>query len=89
MDSFSKPRRSDRNNGGGIMISRRDTISRKILEKHIFPIDVEIIFVELDFRKCKWLICGTYHPPSHSHEYFFNNLHKALDTQVSMIKFCL
>ena len=81
MDGFSKPYRLDRNkNGGGVMIFIRDTISSKILEKHIFPNDVESIFVELNFRKCKWLLCGTYHPPSQSDEYFFNNLDKALDT---------
>ena len=81
MDGFSKPYRLDRNkNGGGIMIFIRYTVSSKILEKHIFPNDVESIFVELNFRKCKWLLCGTYHPPSQSDEYFLNNLDKALDT---------
>ena len=61
------------------MIYIRDTISGKILE-NTFPNDVERIFVVLNFIKCKWLICGTYHLPSHSDKYFFNNLHKALDT---------
>ena len=47
MDGFSwKSYRLDRNkNGGGIMIFIRDTISSKILGKHIFPNDVESIFV--------------------------------------------
>ena len=81
MNGFSKSYRLDRNkNGGGVMIFIRDTISSKILKKHIFPNDVESMFVELNFRKCKWLLCGTYHPPSQSDEYFFNNLDKALDT---------
>ena len=81
MDGFSKPYRLDRNkNGGGVMIFIRDTISSKILEKHIFPNDVESIFVELNFRKCKWLLCGTYHPPSQSDECLFNNLDKVLDS---------
>ena len=62
------------------MIFIWDSIPSKILEKHIFPNDVESIFVELNFRKCKWLLCGTYHPPSQSDEYLFNNLDKALDT---------
>ena len=81
IDGFSKPYRLDRNkNGGGIIIFIRDTFSSKILEKHIFPNHVEGIFVELNFRKCKWLLCGTYQPLSQSDEYFFNNLDKALDT---------
>ena len=65
MDGFFKPCRLDRNKiGGGIMVFIHNTISRKILEKHIFAINVESIFVELNLRKCKWLLCGTYHPPS-------------------------
>ena len=49
MDCFFKPDRLNRNkNGGGIMIFIRDTVSSKILEKHIFPNDIESIFVELN-----------------------------------------
>ena len=58
MDGFPKPYRLERNKTG-IIILIRDTISSKILEKHIFPNDIESIFVELNFRKCKWLLCGT------------------------------
>ena len=62
------------------MIFMRGTISSKILEKHIFPNGVESIFVEHSFRKCKWLLWGTYHPSYQSDEYFFNNPDEALDT---------
>ena len=69
---FSKPYRLDRNsNGGGVMIYVREDISCKKLEKHNFPHDVEGIFVELNFRKCKWLLFGTYHQPSQNDLYFF------------------
>ena len=69
MDGFSKPYRLDRNkNGDAIMIFTRDTISNKILEKHNFPKDVENIFLRLNFRKFKWLFCGTYHTLSQSNE---------------------
>ena len=71
MDGFSTPNRLDRNkNGGGIMIFIRDTISSKILGKRIFPNAAESIFVELNFKKCKWLHCGTYHPPSQISEWW-------------------
>ena len=81
MDGFSKPYRLYRNkNGGGIITFIRDAISSKILEKRDFPNDVESVFVELNFRKCKWLFCGTYHPSSQSGEHFFNNLDEVLDT---------
>ena len=57
-------------------------ISQKInmLDKHVFPYDMEGLFVELNFRKCKWLLFGTYHPPSQADIYYFDNLDKAFDT---------
>ena len=58
------------------MIFIHDIITSKILEKHIFPNNIEGIFVKLNFRKCKWLL--TIH--HQNNEYFFNNLDKALDT---------
>ena len=39
------------------MIFMRDTILSKLI---FFPNDIESIFVELNFRKCKWLLCETY-----------------------------
>ena len=72
MDGFSLSYRLDRNrNGGGVMIFAREDISSKFLTKHNFPSDVEVLFVELNFRKSKWLLCGTYHPPAQNHQYFF------------------
>ena len=77
MDGFSKPYKFDRNrNGGGVMIYIRDTISCKILEKHSCPNDIECLFAELHFRKCKWLLCGTHHPPSQNDEYYLTILIK-------------
>ena len=81
MDGFSKTYRFDRNkHGGGVMVYIRDTIPSKILEKHSSPKDIECLFIELNFRKCKWLLCRTYHLPSQNDEYYFNYLDKALDT---------
>ena len=36
-------------------------------------------FLELNFRKCKWLLVGTSHPPSENDHYFFKKLDKAID----------
>ena len=77
---FSKPFRLDRNRkGGGVMIYVRENILSKLLTKHVLPSDIECIFLELNFRKCKWLLVGTYHPPSQNDHYFFENLDKAID----------
>ena len=76
---FSKPYRLDRNaNGGGILIYVREDIPSKELNLHNFD-DIEGIFVEINLRKCKWLLFGTYHPPSQSDVYYFNSVSNALD----------
>ena len=77
---FFKPFRLDRNRKGGeVMIYVRENIPSKLLTKHVLPSDIECIFLELNFRKCKWLLVGTYHPPSQNDHYFFENLDKAID----------
>jgi endonuclease/exonuclease/phosphatase (EEP) superfamily protein YafD len=43
------------------------------------PNDIESIFIELNFRRNKWLLMGTYHPPSQSTEYYYNEVGKVLD----------
>ena len=64
-DSYSMPYRLNRNrNGGGIIIYVREDIPSKVLRKYLFPNDIEGIFVEINFRKSKWLLCDTYHLPS-------------------------
>ena len=74
------PYRFDRNrNGGGVIIYVREDIPSKFLRKSLFPNDREEIFIEINFRKSKWLLCGTYHPPSQSDQCYFDNIEKALD----------
>ena len=58
------------------MIYVREDIPSKLLTKHVLPIDIEFIFLELNFRKCKWLLVGTYHPSSQNDHY---ELRKAID----------
>ena len=61
------------------MIYVRENIPSKLLTKHVLPSDIECIFLELNFRKCKWLLVGTYHRPSQNDHYFFENLDTAID----------
>ena len=83
-EGFTTPYRLDRNhNGGGVIIYVRDDIPSKILEKHKLPQDIEAMFIELNFRKVKWLLFGTYHPPSLNDQYYFEPLDKALDCYIS------
>ena len=57
----------------------REYIPSKILTKHVLPTDIETLFTELNFRKCKWLLSKIYHPPSQFDQYFFHRLDNALD----------
>ena len=73
IDGYSEPYRFDRNrNGGGVLIYIREDIPSKLLADHKLPHDIEGIFVELNLRKKKWLLFGSYHPPSQSDAYFFH-----------------
>jgi len=79
IQGFSKPFRLDRNaNGGGILIYVREDIPCKELNLHTFD-GIEGIFIEINLRKCKWLLFGTYHPPSQSDRYYFESVSNALD----------
>ena len=37
------------------------------------------MFLEINLRKCKWLLLSTYHPPSQSDKYYFEQIGTALD----------
>ena len=80
IDGYSKPYRLDRNrNGGGIITYVREDISNRMLTRHNFPDNIEGLFIELNFRKSKWVLDGMYHPLSQPDQYFLNTLDKALD----------
>ena len=84
MDGFSTPYRLDRNtNDGGIIIYIREDISSKTVTKNI-----EALFIELNYRKCKWFLCGLCHPPSQKDQYFFHNVDKALDVSSTYV-YCI
>ena len=57
----------------------RSDIPCRELTKHTFCDNIEGIFIEINFRKSKWLILGTYHPPSQSDNLYFDNIARAID----------
>ena len=89
--AFTERFRLDRNrNGGGVMIfDRYDDIFSRLLSKHVFLTDIEGSYIELNFRKSKWLLLETYHPPSLPDPHYFNNLDKSLDTYSNYEKILL
>ena len=84
IDGFREPFRKDRdaNSGGGLLIYVRDDIPCKILKKHTFDNDIEGMFLELNFRKCKWLLFGTYRPPDQDKKHYFKNLTNSLELYI-------
>ena len=80
IEGFSMPFRFDGNrSGGGVIVYVRDDIPIKQLTEHKLPDDIDGVFTEANLRKIKWLIFGTYRPPSQSGEYFFKHVGYALD----------
>ena len=81
IEGFGKPFRLERKatGGGGLLIYVRSDIPCKQLSKHDFPEGIEGIFVEINFRKSKWLLFGTYHPPSQNDNFYFNSIGHGLD----------
>ena len=57
MDGFKKPFRLDRNaHGGGLLIYIRTDIACTLKRDYKLSGDIEGMFVELNFRKSKWLL---------------------------------
>ena len=75
IDGYAKPFRCDRNkNGGGVIIFIRGDIPCKELKKHIFSMDIEGIFIEINLRKGKWILFGGYNPRKGNTTNFFNKV---------------
>ena len=84
IEGYATPFRRDRNKyKGGILIYAREDIPCKLLDRHIFPDDIERLFVELNFRKSKLLLLGTYHPPSQDDNYYFQTVGNALEMYIT------
>ena len=61
------------------MIYIKDNKPSKGLKKNNLSENIEFFFIELNFWKCKWLLCTTYHPPSQNDKYLFDNIDKDVD----------
>ena len=87
-NGFSTPYRLDwGRNGEGLIIYVREDITSKMLTKHKFPDGIEALFIEINFQKCNWLLCGLYHPNCKSDQYLCDNLNKTLDLYSAYEKF--
>ena len=84
----------DRNRrGGGLIIYVQEDIPSKALNKHNFTGNVEGLFVEINLRKTKLILFGTYHSthPEYgmSDDNYFKEVSHALDVYSNYEKFLL
>ena len=56
----------------------RENLITKLLSRHLFPHDIEIIFTELNLRQKKWLICCRYNPHKNLINYHLQELVKGI-----------
>ena len=56
------------------MVYARDDFINKQLTKPKLPDDIEGVFIEVNLRKTKWLIFGTYRTLFQPGEYFFKHV---------------
>ena len=74
---YALPSRLDRNQlGGGIMIFVREDVPSRVLSLNKF---IEPLFIELNFRKKKLLLCCTYNPNRNNISSHLDLLRRSLD----------
>ena len=94
IEGYKTPFRLDRNSfGGGVLIYVRKDIPCKELNRHNFTEKVEALFVEINLRRNKFLLVGTYHSthPKYgtSDDKFFEQIGFSLDVYSNYDKFLL
>ena len=56
-----------------------DNIPSRKLNEHFLPADIEIMCVELNLKKQKWIVIGIYRPPKMNEKYFLDHLSRVVD----------
>ena len=77
---YSSPYRLDINSrSGGLLTYIKETIPSKLLENLIIPKGLQILPIEINLRKSKWLLISIYRPPSTPEKDFLIQMNKVLD----------
>ena len=80
LDAFCKPDRLDRSsNHGGILLYVRDDIPSRFLTDYKIKDNVELVFVEVNLQKKKWLLSCSYKAHENNISNNLNHLNKGLD----------
>ena len=79
MTGYSIPFRLDRtSHGGGILLFVREDIPSKIIKTDC-DADFDCIFLEINLRKKKWLLCCSYNPHKSNIANHLKNISKTLE----------
>ena len=62
----------------GLLLFVRENLITRLLSRHSFPHDIEILFIEFNLRKKKWLICSCYNPHKNLINYHLQELAKGI-----------
>ena len=85
MAGYSEPYRFDRNqHGGGLLVYVREDIPSHILKTRL--ISLEALFIEINLRKKKWLLCCSYNPHKSLISKHLNEIQVVLDIQSTKYK---
>ena len=77
---YTSPYRFDvSSRSGGLLIYIKETIPNKQLKQLFIPKELQILPIEINLRKSKWLLIPVYRPPSTSESYFMDNMNKIIE----------
>ena len=68
---------------GGILVFIKENIPSKLLTKLTIPSNLQILPIEVNLRKTKWLILPIYKPPSTTENYFLDHMNRLIEYYTS------
>ena len=82
VDGYSAPYRKDRNaNGGGLLVYIKEGIPSCELKNHPrMSNSFDVIVIEINFSKSKWLLINAYKPTSVNNSLFCDQISRLLDS---------
>ena len=80
LPGYSLPYRYDKSaKSGGLLVYVKETIPSKSLHEFTITNDIQVIPIEINFRKSKWLLLPIYRPPDTSENLFVDKISSLID----------
>ena len=68
-----------------LLVYVKDHLISRQLKGLEMPHDIQVLPIELNFRKTKWLLLPSYRPPNCDERYFLDNMERLIDFHSSSI----